>query len=212
MATESRAPDPVSDQPFFAGMGDELTDHGKRSRDETFSEIGDTAGRCRIWLARIIAAGKRGITRDELSAATGVPQNAFSGRITELKNHEPPLIQDTRERRPTRSGSTASVIVATEWARNHLNPSPHPELPVMSTKTVPACELPDASPNEFIPVDETGNPIEAGCRYIVPGFGRAETFYEIDEDEMYVFPANDPAKRQRVDMMPPQETPWQRID
>ena len=89
-------------------------DHGKISRNETYREVQPNHKQSAAdWLRRIIAAGPRGVTLDELSEATGIPPNAFSGRITELAAAR--AVVRTSGRRPTRSGKTAAVIVAAKY-------------------------------------------------------------------------------------------------
>lgn len=99
----------LNDLPLFAGR-----DHGKQSRDEQYQAIvSELPERELIWLDRIVAVGPLGITLDELSAEYHQSANKFSGRITSLKAKH--LVQHTEERRPTRSGGTASVIVACQF-------------------------------------------------------------------------------------------------
>lgn len=87
-------------------------DDGKRSRDENYiATIGTHAERRKSILRCIIDAGAYGITVDEISERLGVPPNAISGRVTELKRQG--LCRHTDARRRTRAGSSASVIVAT---------------------------------------------------------------------------------------------------
>ncbi len=197
------------DQPALFGRENEIVDHGKQSRNETFRNIADELPeRCKIWLARIIFCREWGTTLDELSSAAGIPANEFSGRITELKKLG--LIEHTAERRPTRKGSTAAVIVATELAKT--KPTRQPELMQMTTKTKPACELPDAITNTAIPRDEDGRVIEHGMSYIVDGLGLLRVHYDFDVDEYYVHRVMPPGKRQPVSMLPPQTKAWRRID
>jgi len=59
--------------------------------------------------AMITLAGASGLTADELSANTGIPVNALSGRFTELKKDG--LIHKIGTR-PTRSGGVAAAYVA----------------------------------------------------------------------------------------------------
>lgn len=194
------------DQPTFFGGDANSPDEGKQSRDETYREIKDELpDRCRIWLARIIAAGSRGVTLDELSAATGIPVNKFSGRITELKDAH--LVRHTSDRRPTRSGSTAAVIRATDKATSEPKHR-HQEFPEMSTQTKPANELPDAITNQRIPRDQNGDVITHGARYRVPLVGLVQVHYDVDQDEFYIFRPTSPDKRQPINMLPPQREPW----
>lgn len=88
-------------------------DHGKRSRDENYLAIlGSNAERQQTILRCIIDAGNYGITVDEISERLGVPPNAISGRVTALKKAG--LCRHTELRRRTRSGCSASVLVACE--------------------------------------------------------------------------------------------------
>lgn len=57
----------------------------------------------------ITLAGASGLTADELSAKTGIPVNALSGRFTELKADG--LIHKVGTR-PTRSGGRAAAYAA----------------------------------------------------------------------------------------------------
>lgn len=87
-------------------------DHGKASRDDTYADRADThnAKRQEV-LSLIVGAGRHGMTLDELAVHFDVAANQISGRVTELKKRG--LVRHTRQRRKTRTGSTASVIVAT---------------------------------------------------------------------------------------------------
>lgn len=60
-------------------------------------------------LALVRGAGQRGVTCDEVAAATGRMPNQVSPRFTELS--ERGLIQRSGQRRHTRAGSTAHVWV-----------------------------------------------------------------------------------------------------
>ena len=57
--------------------------------------------------ALIFAAGKKGMTCDELEAATGLRHQTASARVNEL--HRDKHIKDSGERRRTRSGRYACV-------------------------------------------------------------------------------------------------------
>ena len=63
----------------------------------------------RLVLAIVRGAGLRGVTCDEVSAATGRPPNQVSGRFTELSRLG--LIRRSGQRRKTRAGSEAHVWV-----------------------------------------------------------------------------------------------------
>lgn len=89
-------------------------DQGVASRNETFRQIaGELPDRQQRVMLRIIAAGYGGVTLDELSQQMNCEPNKISGRITELKKRG--LVAHTRNRRVTRAGSTAAVIVATKF-------------------------------------------------------------------------------------------------
>ncbi|MCG8651170.1 MAG: hypothetical protein MI861_15135 [Pirellulales bacterium] len=159
--------------------------------------------RYQIWLGRIIAAGEHGVTLDELSQQTGIPANEFSGRITELKQRG--LVQRTSQRRPTRKGSTAAVIVAAPRALKQS--VKHQRQP--ASKNSPADnDLPGGMTNAETPRDQYGRLITHGQRYRVPGVGLVEVYYETDEDEFYIFRPLAPEKRQPLRLLPPQTGPW----
>ena len=63
----------------------------------------------RLVLAIVRGAGLRGVTCDEVSAATGRPPNQVSGRFTELSRLG--LIRRSGQRRKTRAGSEAHVWI-----------------------------------------------------------------------------------------------------
>ncbi|QDT07967.1 hypothetical protein K227x_63970 [Rubripirellula lacrimiformis] len=195
----------IAPGPVDANRG---VDQGTKSRNETYREIAsELPGRCRIWLGRIIAAGERGVTLDELSASTGLPANEFSGRITELKRRG--MIHHTDQRRPTRKGSTAAVIRATERARQ---PHHHPQgFDDMTTKTLPPTDLPDAITNNRVPRDQHGDLIKHGGRYLVPNLGRVEIHYDVDADEYFFFRPGRPDQQQPVSMLPHQTQSWELV-
>ncbi|MGB7323506.1 MAG: hypothetical protein WBD31_01450 [Rubripirellula sp.] len=196
-------PSPVVHSPAI----DQEVDHGIASRDETYRDIVDNLpDRCRIWLARVIAAGENGVTLDELSAMTGTPAHEFSGRITELKERR--FVRHTETRRPTRSGSTASVIQATARA---TEPQPiQQEISAMATKTI-ATDLPDAITNTVVPRDQDGDVIQHGARYLVPGVGRVQVHHDVDADEYMIFPVGRPDKQQTLASFPSQSQAWERM-
>jgi hypothetical protein len=88
-----------------------INDQGLASRDDAYHAIAPSlnARRAQV-LGLVIESGKHGVTLDELSALFGVAPNSISGRISELKRLG--LVVHKSARRPTRSGSSASVIVA----------------------------------------------------------------------------------------------------
>jgi hypothetical protein len=70
----------------------------------------ETAARNRRLILQIVTgAGVRGVTLDEVSAATGKPPNQISGRFTDLERLG--LIARSGERRKTRTGREAHVWV-----------------------------------------------------------------------------------------------------
>lgn len=94
-----------------------MIDQGKLSRNETYHNIvrGSAAPRRSRVLNAIRDAGERGTTTDELSVRLRCFPNQVSGRVTELKALG--LVTHTAQRRRTRSGATASVIVAVVGGR-----------------------------------------------------------------------------------------------
>lgn len=122
MVTKSRRDAAFRDQP---GLFDERPDpaarpaampfdQGKVSRNRTYDAVQPRHKEsAELWLRRIESAGSAGVTLDQLSEDSGVPVNFFSGRITELANAR--KVVRTGERRQTRSGRTAAVIVAAKY-------------------------------------------------------------------------------------------------
>ncbi len=97
----------MSDQPLL-----DYIDHGAQSRNETFrtSVRPSVSERRAAVLGAIVRAGSAGMTLDELSVCFGCSPNALSGRVTELKQMG--LVRHTADRRRTRAGASAAVIVA----------------------------------------------------------------------------------------------------
>lgn len=200
-------------------------DQGEQSRDETYRDVRTTHDLQRQkWLVRIMAAGRHGVTLDELSARHGVPPNTFSGRITELKNAG--LVVRTGERRPTRAGSTAAVIVAAEFLhRSRHSPSavgqsstapdtdtPSDTNPHDSTSEAPMASeiLPDQLTNTSTPRDTSGRPLEPERWYRVSQRGGRAVRVKVYEDEqanLCCAVAGEPG--QRIDEMAPGLT-WER--
>jgi predicted ArsR family transcriptional regulator len=58
--------------------------------------------------------GLRGITTDEVAQHFDAPPNSISGRLSELKRDG--LLVETQQRRQTRMGKMARVLVAKEFA------------------------------------------------------------------------------------------------
>lgn len=83
---------------------------GATTSVEAFDSIEQTLPEQRAVILRLIAkAGDSGMTCYEASERLGRPQNAISGRFSELKRSG--LITDSGERRPTLSGCSARVYV-----------------------------------------------------------------------------------------------------
>jgi hypothetical protein len=105
--------------PHTSAAVDVTTDHGPQSRNETYEAVAADHDIARSkWLTQIVAAGRRGVTVDELSDRNDVSPNTISGRITELAREK--LVVRTAQRRETRASTadrriTASVIVATRF-------------------------------------------------------------------------------------------------
>ena len=82
----------------------------------------------------------------------------------------------------------------------------------MTTRTVPAGEMPDAVTNTTTPRDELGRLIEHGKRYHAPVIGLVKVHYEVDEDQFYFYRPGEPNHQQPVSLLPPQKEPWVLID
>jgi hypothetical protein len=181
-------------------------DEGKKSRDETFQEvlphIRDDQNK---WLARIIAAGPKGITAFELSEKYKTPQNVFSGRLTELAKLG--KIVRTSERRPTVT-STSAVIVAADFLhatrseRAEQQPTGPSRRPVRNEDT-----MPDALTNPKAQRDSCGHLLVNGADYsIYDAGGRLVAGHvRVSEDDFgtqYVVKMSSPdARPQRIDEM-----------
>ncbi len=62
-------------------------------------------------LAALKLAGASGLTRDQLTVATGIPIQSVSWRVRELRAETEPLVYETqRPERLTRSGVKAKVL------------------------------------------------------------------------------------------------------
>ena len=109
----------IAEVPAAADVIDVTADHGTQSRNETYATVAADHEIARSkWLAQIVAAGRRGVTVDELSDRNDVSPNTISGRITELAREK--LVVRTAQRRETRASTadrriTAAVIVATRF-------------------------------------------------------------------------------------------------
>ncbi len=98
----------MSDFPLI----DWADDQGIASRNENYhNKVEASASQRRVAiLGEIIRAGSYGCTLDELATLYDCPPNQISGRVSELKRLG--LVVHTEQRRKTRTGSSASVIVA----------------------------------------------------------------------------------------------------
>ncbi len=157
------------------------TDQGKAARDETYREVkGDHSSDRMKWLCRVVAKGRRGATLDELSSEYNVPCNTFSGRFTELAGLG--LVVRTGERRATRSGSSASVIVAVDFMRSESSSSKTGHS-VIANKDF----LPDQLTQTSIPVDATQRAICADRTYVVSRRGSAGRRMRVFESDGELF-------------------------
>lgn len=85
--------------------------HGNQESKEAFLAVQDALPEARAKVLDFIRAqGERGATTDEVARAFNVGANVVSGRLSELKKAM--LIKDSGERRKTRSGKNAAVLVA----------------------------------------------------------------------------------------------------
>ena len=86
--------------------------HGGNTESRAaFSPTAAMRDRDRVYVF-IAARGETGATLDETAEAFGVGVNCLSGRFTDLRTEEPPRIERTGERRPTRTGKMAAVYRA----------------------------------------------------------------------------------------------------
>lgn len=76
------------------------------------SIVKDKATLTRRVVAFVRARGQRGATSDEVEVALGLPHQTVSARITEAKAAGELVMSG--DRRPTRSGRNAAVLVAAE--------------------------------------------------------------------------------------------------
>lgn len=65
-------------------------------------------------LEKVMATGLRGLTRDDISVITGLPPNVATPRVKELV--EGGWLDETDRTRKTRSGSDATVLIASQKA------------------------------------------------------------------------------------------------
>jgi hypothetical protein len=147
-----------------------IADQGKQSRNENYRAVkGDHQHERMKWLSRIVIKGRYGATLDELSAEYGVSANTFSGRFTELAGLG--LVVRTGERRATRSGSSASVIVAIDFLR-----SEKPTATTEATSVIAPKEyMPGQLTNVRTPHDHKGDMVRADRCYLVSMRGRGKS-------------------------------------
>lgn len=161
-----------------------LVDHGKKARNEQYRRIVESAPvKCQQWLARIIAHGPAGCTLDQLSVESDTPANAFSGRITELVNDHKSVVR-TSERRPTRAGGLASVIVAKCFRpADESQPSLIDDGPVDDGPRLElGGDMPDVVSQSTMPVDQHGDPIQRGRFYLLTLPKRKSVKARVEED------------------------------
>ncbi|WP_146413104.1 hypothetical protein [Crateriforma conspicua] len=174
-------------EPHLPGItpGPRRDTEGAQARDQALDRIvSEMPQRRREVYARIVAAGTKGLTVDELSAMTGRPANEFSGRFTELVDSG--VCRRLKGvRRMTRQNSPASVVVATihvqsarpmplpnfdQPADSQTSPSPSPnqESATDGSATPDADDvMPDQMTCLTTPRDQHGDPMRAGRRYYV---------------------------------------------
>lgn len=92
-----------------AGRRRRPVDEGRANRNEVYetTQPRHSGDQQRI-IEYLTRCGDHGATRDEIAIALAMPLTTVSGRVTELKRLGD--VQDTAERRPTRTGSTACVL------------------------------------------------------------------------------------------------------
>jgi hypothetical protein len=85
---------------------------GVINRNEVFRDTYPRHTGRRAEILRYIAKmADVGATRDEISEALGLPLSSVCGRVNELMNCNPPAVRETNERRMTRYGKPAVVVV-----------------------------------------------------------------------------------------------------
>lgn len=86
---------------------------GNRESAEASASIEQDKARLRRMVVQFVRdRGERGATCDEIELGLGMSHQTTSARVTEAKAIG--LLSRTEERRPTRSGRNAAVLVATE--------------------------------------------------------------------------------------------------
>lgn len=84
---------------------------GRKNRNEVFeSTMPRHQGDAERITARLRTLGPRGATRDELCVQLNMPLPTVCGRVRDLLDAAKPLIEETTERRETRTGSRAVVL------------------------------------------------------------------------------------------------------
>lgn len=207
------------DQPqLFDAAVVTMSDEGERSRNETYREdvLPEVSQKQKLIMARIIAAGSKGMTLDQLSAQMHVPANALSGRVTELVRLG--RVQHTKERRRTRAGSTASVIVASEFSSQPTLPTFQDHPTPNETNAMPTSS--EAMPDQLTclkrPRDQCGDRIEANTQYLINGC--RVLCYEDDKGSMFIqkctrggtrLPGSTP---QPMELLPANARPFRLLD
>ncbi|EMI20508.1 hypothetical protein RMSM_02540 [Rhodopirellula maiorica SM1] len=225
-----RRPDqPFRDQPTLFGSAVDVIDYGKRNRDETYRD--DSARRPSqrgMVLARIANHGIDGVTREQLADEMGLPLASVCGRVRELKDCGE--VVDTPNRRVTRSGKYAAVVICREF----INPTSQRSTSQRSTATPPATSsappppdrradrpttvdtmgdvMPDQITCPTTPCDQHGETIQAGRRYTITRgkrTARVQVIEDIDTGELlYVCGHDRPCPISETD---PRAT-WEWID
>lgn len=197
-------------------------DEGIRSRNDNLAAQRPRMPKSRqLWLSRIILAGPRGTTLHELSQRYSVAPNTFSGRVTELVNAG--LVVRTQLRRPTDNGS-ANVFVAAEYysagpSDDATSPPAastghRPPADARSSRAAAGDYLPDQLTAPSQPRTTGGDLVTAGRCYALYDSagglmaGRVNV-REDDAGDLHVYRI-DPAKSQRVDMLP-DGTRWEAL-
>lgn len=157
----------------MAGVSGAVIDHGKLSRDDAYvNSLPEHEAQRRKVLAVIASSGAAGLTREEIAKRGKVKLSSVCGRVDDLKKTGAVIV--TGRKRPTDSGSRASVVVCREFASDSdlvqygFGRSENNE---KGTRVVNknVCELPDAITCPVTPVDQHGDPLIAGRFYIVAG-------------------------------------------
>lgn len=163
------APAVTQTTPVVAPAAPVISDQGKLARDETYHETRANHQHERMkWLSRLVCKGRHGATLDELSAEYGVSANTFSGRFTELAQLG--FVVRTGERRPTRSGSSASVIVAIDFVKSEKQVVTPEVTPVIAPKEF----MPGQLTNTSTPHDHKGDLVQTDRFYLVSMRGRGK--------------------------------------